>query len=151
MNIHQHKLSCIIALTLACLLANISLYAQTKTSVFAHYNGVNGLAYINGMQQVHEYEYTYYVTKGENIELPLPFEGYSSNNDSTEYRRDEPKGYIRWYDYKTDMKATNLSIYNSKKVCLRLYAMPTVKTEDCFHGKTKPTASLLVLTIVQLE
>lgn len=109
MNIHQHKLSCIIALTLACLLVNISLYAQTQTSVFAHYNGVNGLAYINGMQQVHEYEYTYYVTKGEKIELPLPFEGYSSEGR----KRDEPKGYIRWYDYKTDMKATNLSIYIS--------------------------------------
>ena len=109
MNIHQHKLSSIIALTLACLLANISLYAQTQTSVFAHYNGVNGLAYINGMQQVHEYEYTYYVTKGEKIELPLPFEGYSSEGR----KRDEPKGYIRWYDYKTDMKATNLSIYIS--------------------------------------
>ena len=109
MNIHQHKLSSIIALALACLIANISLYAQTQTSVFAHYNGVNGLAYINGMQQVHEYEYTYYVTEGEKIELPLPFESYSSEGR----KHDEPKGYIRWYDYKTDMKATNLSIYKS--------------------------------------
>ncbi|WP_308243614.1 hypothetical protein [uncultured Prevotella sp.] len=133
MNIHQHKLSCIIALTLACLLANISLYAQTQTSVFAHYNGVNGLAYINGMQQVHEYEYTYYVTKGENIELPLPFEGYSNNDN----KLDEPKGYIRWYDYKTDMKATNLSIYDSTNSLLKTVCDADGKDRGLFSWKNK--------------
>ena len=83
-----------------------AIHAQTATaSVFAHYKGVNNLDYINGMQQVHEYEYTYYVTPGMTIELPLPFEGYNGSAN----KNDEPKGYIRWYDYNTDMSAANLS------------------------------------------
>ncbi|MCF2563596.1 T9SS type A sorting domain-containing protein [Prevotella brevis] len=61
------------------------------------------------MQQVHEYEYTYYVTGGSEIDLPLPFENYT-----TESNKDmEPKGYIRWYDYNTDMANPRLSVYNT--------------------------------------
>ncbi|MDY4684709.1 MAG: T9SS type A sorting domain-containing protein [Prevotella sp.] len=61
------------------------------------------------MQQVHEYEYTYYVTGGREIDLPLPFEKYTEeqNTDS------EPKGYIRWYDYNTDMANPRLSVYDT--------------------------------------
>lgn len=89
---------------LACCVST-SVSAQ---SVFAHYKGVNNLDYINGMQQVHEFEYTYYVTGGSEIDLPLPFENYTTENDKT----DEPKGYIRWYDYNTDKAHNRLSVYS---------------------------------------
>lgn len=95
---------------LACCVST-SVRAQ---SVFAHYKGVNGLPYIRNpygieMQQVHEYEYTYYVTAGKKVDLLLPFADYE-NYYST--RNDEPKGYIRWYDYKTDMKSNSLVIWS---------------------------------------
>lgn len=91
---------CLIAVLACCVSTSVS--AQ---SVFTHYKGVNNLDYINGMQQVHEYEYTYYVEAGKRIDLTLPFQGYD-NIYST--RNDEPKGYIRWYDYKTDLKSNSL-------------------------------------------
>lgn len=89
---------------LACCVST-SVRAQ---SVFEHYKGVNDLDYINGMQQVHEFEYTYYVTGGSEIDLPLPFENYTTENNKT----DEPKGYIRWYDYNTDKAHNRLSVYS---------------------------------------
>ena len=89
---------------LACCVST-SVRAQ---SVFAHYKGVNEMPYINGMQQVHEFEYTYYVTGGSEIDLPLPFENYTTENNKT----DEPKGYIRWYDYNTDKAHNRLSVYS---------------------------------------
>ncbi len=103
---------CLIAVLACCV--STSVRAQ---SVFAHYKGVNNLPYIRNpygieMQQVHEYEYTYYVTKGMTIELPLPFEGYNGSAN----RSDEPKGYIRWYDYNTDMSAANLSAYGTSSL-----------------------------------
>lgn len=91
---------CLIAVLACCVSTSVS--AQ---SVFAHYKGVNNLDYINGMQQVHEYEYTYYVVAGKRIDLSLPFQGYDNINST---RLDEPKGYIRWYDYKTDLKSNSL-------------------------------------------
>ena len=91
---------CLIAVLVCCV--STSVRAQ---SVFAHYKGVNNLDYINGMQQVHEYEYTYYVEAGKRIDLSLPFQGYDDINST---RLDEPKGYIRWYDYKTDLKSNSL-------------------------------------------
>ena len=96
---------CIMAVLACCVSTSVS--AQ---SVFAHYKGVNDLPYIRNpygieMQQVHEYEYTYYVEAGKKIDLLLPFQGYD-NIYST--RDDEPKGYIRWYDYKTDLKSNSL-------------------------------------------
>lgn len=91
---------CLIAVLACCVSTSVS--AQ---SVFAHYKGVNNLDYINGMQQVHEYEYTYYVEAGKRIDLSLPFQGY---DDIYSTRYDEPKGYIRWYDYKTDLKSNSL-------------------------------------------
>lgn len=94
---------CLIAVLACCV--STSVRAQ---SVFAHYKGVNNLDYINGMQQVHEYEYTYYVTGGSEIDLPLPFENYTTESD----KDNEPKGYIRWYDYNTDMANPRLSVYN---------------------------------------
>lgn len=103
---------CVMAMLACCV--STSVRAQ---SVFAHYKGVNGMPYISNpygieMQQVHEYEYTYYVTSGMTIELPLPFEGYNGSAD----RNDEPKGYIRWYDYNTDMSAAHLSAYGTSSL-----------------------------------
>ena len=95
-----------------CLIAVLACCVSTSAgaqSVFAHYKGVNNLDYINGMQQVHEYEYTYYVTGGSEIDLPLPFENYTTESD----KDNEPKGYIRWYDYNTDMANPRLSVYSN--------------------------------------
>lgn len=96
---------CLIAVLACC----VSTSVRAQSSVFAHYKGVNNLDYINGMQQVHEYEYTYYVTGGSEIDLPLPFENYTNENK----KDDEPKGYIRWYDYNTDMANPRLSVYDN--------------------------------------
>lgn len=103
---------CIMAVLACCV--STSVRAQ---SVFAHYKGVNNLPYIRNpygieMQQVHEYEYTYYVTGGSEIDLPLPFENYTSESN----KENEPKGYIRWYDYKTDMANPRLSAYSGTKL-----------------------------------
>lgn len=101
---------CVMAMLACC----VSTSVRAQSSVFAHYKGVNNMPYIKNpygieMQQVHEYEYTYYVEAGKRIDLLLPFQGYG-NYSST--RDDEPKGYIRWYDYKTDMKSNSLVIWS---------------------------------------
>lgn len=101
---------CLIAVLACCVSTSVS----AQKSVFAHYKGVNGMPYIRNpygieMQQVHEYEYTYYVTGGREIDLPLPFEKYTKEQNTDI----EPKGYIRWYDYNTDMANPRLSVYNT--------------------------------------
>lgn len=101
---------CVMAMLACCVSTSVS----AQSSVFAHYKGVNDMPYIRNpygieMQQVHEYEYTYYVEAGKRIDLLLPFQ-YYGNYSST--RDDEPKGYIRWYDYKTDMKSNSLVIWS---------------------------------------
>ena len=95
---------CVMAVLACC----VSTSVRAQSSVFEHYKGVNDLDYINGMQQVHEFEYTYNVTGGSEIDLPLPFENYTTENNKT----DEPKGYIRWYDYNTDKAHNRLSVYS---------------------------------------
>ena len=100
---------CVMAVLACCV--STSVRAQ---SVFEHYKGVNGMPYISNpygieMQQVHEYEYTYYVEAGKRIDLLLPFANYGNYYSSSD---DEPKGYIRWYDYKTDMKSNSLVIWS---------------------------------------
>lgn len=99
---------CVMAMLACCV--STSVRAQ---SVFAHYNGVNNMPYISNpygieMQQVHEYEYTYYVTGGSEIDLPLPFQNYTIEKD----KDNEPNGYIRWYNYKNDMAHPRLSVYS---------------------------------------
>lgn len=99
---------CVMAMLACCVSTSVS----AQSSVFAHYKGVNDMPYIRNpygieMQQVHEYEYTYYVEAGKNIDLLLPFAGYNSSSTTT-WLHDEPKGYIRWYDYKTDMMSDRL-------------------------------------------
>ena len=99
---------CVMAMLACCV--STSVRAQ---SVFEHYKGVNDMPYISNpygieMQQVHEYEYTYYVTGGSEIDLPLPFQNYTIEKD----KDNEPNGYIRWYDYKNDMAHPRLSEYS---------------------------------------
>ena len=104
---------CMIAMLACC----VSTSVRAQSSVFKHYKGVNDLPYVSNpygieMQQVHEYEYTYYVTGGSEIDLPLPFENYTTENN----KDNEPKGYIRWYNYKTDMAHPRLSAYSGTKL-----------------------------------
>lgn len=127
---------CVMAMLACCV--NTSVRAQ---SVFAHYNGVNGLPYISNpygieMQQVHEYEYTYYVTAGKKVDLLLPFQGYNST-DNTTLLHDEPKGYIRWYDYKTDMQSNSLERWSPYQGFLQEVKDKDGKSRGYFGWKNK--------------
>ena len=81
-------------------------YSQT----FKHYEGIankKGDYNWNGTQKCHELTYYYYVTKGEKgLELTLPFANGSSDL--------EPRGYYRWYDWKTDAASSRLTKVGSK-------------------------------------
>jgi len=70
------------------------VYSQT----FKHNEGIankKGDYNWNGTQKCHELTYYYYVTKGQKeLELTLPFANGMSDL--------EPRGYYRWYDWKTD-------------------------------------------------
>lgn len=85
-----------------------SVYAQ---SLGFHKNGKSGLPLDSrGMQQTAEWHYNYYLPNNSNtMELELPFDGWekSSTNDL------EPYGWIRWYDYTTDLKSNRLTVYSS--------------------------------------
>lgn len=127
---------CVMAMLACCVSTSVS--AQ---SVFAHYNGVNNLPYIRNpygieMQQVHEYEYTYYVEAGKRIDLLLPFQGYNST-DNTTLLHDEPKGYIRWYDYKTDMQSNSLVRWSPYQGFLQEVKDKDDKSRGYFGWKNK--------------
>lgn len=84
-----------------------SVYAQ---SLGFHKEGQSGLPLDSrGMQQTAEWHYYYYLpTNSNTMELELPFDGWgkSSTNDL------EPYGWIRWYDYTTDLKSDSLTVYS---------------------------------------
>lgn len=84
-----------------------SVYAQ---SLGFHKKGQSGLPLDSrGMQQTAEWHYYYYLpTNSNTMELELPFDGWekSSTNDL------EPYGWIRWYDYTTDLKSDRLTVYS---------------------------------------
>lgn len=90
-----------------------SVYAQ---SLGFHKNGQSGLPLDSrGMQQTAEWHYYYYLPTGSStMELELPFAGWgdSSTNDL------EPYGWIRWYDYTTDLKSDRLTVFNSSSTSL---------------------------------
>lgn len=90
-----------------------SVYAQ---SLGFHKEGQSGLPLDSrGMQQTAEWHYYYYLpTNSNTMELELPFDGWgkSSTNDL------EPYGWIRWYDYNTDLKSDRLTVYNSSSTSL---------------------------------
>lgn len=128
---------CVMAMLACCVSTSVS--AQ---SVFAHYKGVNDMPYIRNpygieMQQVHEYEYTYYVTAGKKVDLLLPFQGYNST-DNTTLLHDEPKGYIRWYDYKTDMQSNSLERWSPNHGFLQDVKDKDGKSRGYFGWKNNP-------------
>lgn len=90
-----------------------SVYAQ---NLGFHKKGQSGLPLDSrGMQQTAEWHYYYYLpTNSNTMELELPFDGWgkSSTNDL------EPYGWIRWYDYNTDLKSDRLTVYNSSSTSL---------------------------------
>lgn len=88
-------------------LYNITL--ETKYSMpFNHYVGHANTAFENGMQQTAEWEYYVYVKDAnEQVELVLPFDKYENGIGSGSPL--EPRGYFRWYDFKTDKANNNLS------------------------------------------
>ena len=85
-----------------------SVYAQ---SLGFHKEGQSRLPLDSrGMQQTAEWHYYYYLpTNSNTMELELPFDGWekSSTNDL------EPYGWIRWYDYTTDLMSDRLTVYSS--------------------------------------
>lgn len=84
-----------------------SVYAQ---SLGFHKEGQSRLPLDSrGMQQTAEWHYYYYLpTNSNTMELELPFDGWlkSSTNDL------EPYGWIRWYDYTTDLMSDRLTVYS---------------------------------------
>lgn len=69
-----------------------------------HYEGIankKGDYNWNGTQKCHEFTYYYYVTEGQRLELTLPM---SINISDL-----EPRGYYRWYDWKTDAASSRLT------------------------------------------
>lgn len=89
-------------------LYNITL--ETKYSMpFNHYVGHANTAFDEkGMQQTAEWEYYVYVKDAnEQVELVLPFDKYENGIGSGSPL--EPRGYFRWYDFKTDKANDNLS------------------------------------------
>ena len=61
-------------------------------------------------QGVHTWEYEVYILPDEERTLILPFENYTSGGQGL-----EPRGYIRWYDWKTDTKVVDKNTDSSKK------------------------------------
>lgn len=90
-----------------------SVYAQ---SLGFHKEGKSGLPLDSrGMQQTAEWHYYYYLpTNSDPMELELPFAGWGDNSTNDL----EPYGWIRWYDYTTDLKSDRLTVYNSSSTSL---------------------------------
>lgn len=89
-------------------LYNITL--ETKYNMpFNHYVGHANTAFDEkSMQQTAEWEYYVYVKDAnEQVELVLPFDKYENGIGSGSPL--EPRGYFRWYNFKTDKANDNLS------------------------------------------
>lgn len=99
-----------------------SVYAQ---SLGFHKKGQSGLPLDSrGMQQTAEWHYYYYLpTNSNTMELELPFDGWlkSSTNDL------EPYGWIRWYDYTTDLMSDRLTVYSRYYTSLKSLTDDTSK------------------------
>ena len=88
-------------------LYNITL-ATKYNMPFKHYVGHANTALDNGKQQTAEWEYYVYVKDAnEQVELVLPFDKYENGIGSGSPL--EPRGYFRWYDFKTDKANDKLS------------------------------------------
>lgn len=101
-----------------------SVYAQ---SLGFHKEGQSGLPLDSrGMQQTAEWHYYYYLpTNSNTMELELPFDGWlkSSTNDL------EPYGWIRWYDYTTDLMSDRLTVYSRYYTSLKSLKDDTSKKD----------------------
>ncbi len=101
-----------------------SVYAQ---NLGFHKKGQSGLPLDSrGMQQTAEWHYYYYLpTNSNTMELELPFDGWlkSSTNDL------EPYGWIRWYDYTTDLKSDRLTVYSRYYTSLKSLKDDTSKKD----------------------
>lgn len=111
-NINRHAKSKRLLLQLFAMIALAAapncVYAQ---SLGFHYKGHSGMPLDSrGMQQTAEWHYNYYLpTSSSTMELELPFVGWNSTTNDL-----EPYGWIRWYDYTTDLKSDRLSVYSSR-------------------------------------
>lgn len=88
---------------------NVQLLDNKYSMPFNHYVGHANTAFDEkGMQQTAEWEYYVYVKDDkEKVELVLPFDKYENGIGSGSPL--EPRGYFRWYDFKTDKANDNLS------------------------------------------
>lgn len=81
---------------------------MANSQTFKHFEGIankKGDYNWNRTQKCHEYTYYYYVTKGQKgLVLTLPLADYTNNGSDT-----EPRGYYRWYDWKTDAASSRLT------------------------------------------
>ena len=95
-------------LGIICLMPGMA-YSQT----FKHYEGIANKKSDynwNGTQKCHELTYYYYVTKEQNrLVLTLPLADYTGDGSDT-----EPRGYYRWYDWKTDAASSRLTMVGSE-------------------------------------
>ena len=88
----------------------MTVWAGDKLTHFEGIANKKGDYNWNGTQKCHEFTYYYYVNKGQKeLELTLPFAKGISDL--------EPRGYYRWYDWKTDAASSRLT-----KVGSRLYS-----------------------------
>ena len=77
---------------------------MANSQTFKHFEGIankEGDYNWNGTQKCHEFTYYYYVTEGQRLDLALPMSINISNL--------EPRGYYRWYDWKTDEASSCLT------------------------------------------
>ena len=84
--------------------------------VLTHYEGIankKGDYNWNGTQKCHELTYYYYVTKGQQgVVLTLPLADYTGGGSNL-----EPRGYYRWYDWKTDAESSRLTKVGRQLYC----------------------------------
>ena len=101
-----------------------SVYAQ---SLGFHKKGQSGLPLDSrGMQQTAEWHYYYYLpTNSDPMELELPFAGWGDNSTNDL----EPYGWIRWYDYTTDLKSDKLTVYSRYYTSLKSLKDKTSKKD----------------------
>lgn len=113
-----------------------SVYAQ---SLGFHKEGQSGLPLDSrGMQQTAEWHYNYYLPNNSNtMELELPFDGWekSSTNDL------EPYGWIRWYDYTTDLMSNRLSVNSSSTLLKSMQDYTSKKDIGLIAGTLRNSAS----------
>ena len=85
----------------------MAMFAGDKLTHFEGIANKKGDYNWNGTQKCHEFTYYYYVTKGQKeLELTLPFANGISDL--------EPRGYYRWYDWKTDRASSRLTKVGSQ-------------------------------------